>query len=297
MNFYVSWYPGDPYYPLYDLDCALLISVSSVSKSWTINNFPKLPQHLMIDSGGFRFATTSNHIYMPKKNLERQLAIIADSGIPSIINALDYPILDSNISSNEKDHKIHQTIAYAYELKNLITKKNLSENITPMAIIQGDTIDSICHCAYELKSIGFSLYGLGSLALIRDFQRIMDRVKSVIPIIGADSLHVFGVNAINTVLALKKIGIHSVDSARAAKAAAYNEVFYSKPFRRFGIFDSTTPNIKGRIPINKRLAYPLPCDCPVCKNDPIKILGVGKRENIRSRALHNYFHLKQTFCE
>jgi 7-cyano-7-deazaguanine tRNA-ribosyltransferase len=297
MRFYVSWYPGDPCYPFYDSDCALLVSISSVSIAWTIKKFPKYPCYLMIDSGGFRFATTSNSTHLPKKNLERQLAIIADTGIPSIISALDYPILDSSFSSNEKDHKIHQTIAYAYELKNMLSQRNLSQNVTPMGIIQGDNVDSICHCAHELKSIGFSLYGLGSLALLKDHRRIIERVQAVIPIIGADKLHVLGVNAISTVLSLRKIGVHSVDSARAAKAAAYNEVFYSNPFRRFGIFDKTAPQMEGKMPISKRLSFPLPCECPACLIDPYQILGVGKRENIRSRALHNYYHLKQTFCE
>jgi tRNA-guanine family transglycosylase len=251
----------------------------------------------MIDSGGFRFALTNKNTFLPKSNLDRQLAIIADTGIPTVISALDCPILDANYSSNDKDHKIHQTIAYAYEMKNLLTKKNLAQIITPMGIIQGDTVDSICHCANELKNIGFSLYGLGSLALLRDHRRIIERVQSVIPIIGANNLHILGVNAVTTVLSLRKIGIHSVDSSRAAKAAAYNEVLYSNPYRRFGILDRTAPQIEGRIPVERRLTTPLPCDCPACIKDPYKILVVGKRENIRLRALHNYYHLKQTFCE
>ena len=34
-----------------------------------------------------------------------------------------------------------------------------------MAIVQGYDIDALSYCTYELQSIGFSLYGLGSLAV------------------------------------------------------------------------------------------------------------------------------------
>lgn len=85
-------------------------------------------------------------------------------------------------------------------------------------------------------------------------------------------------------------------SARPAKAAAYNEVLYSNPYRRYGILEPPDVPIAGRIPKHRRLSKPLPCKCPVCKNGGSEILGVGKRPFIRARALHNYYHLKRTFA-
>ena len=294
MKFYVSWYPGDPYYPFYDSDCSLLVSISSISREWNIKHFPKLPHHLMVDSGGYRYAMKSKGEYLPKKSFERQLAIISDTGIPSIICALDYPLINVGPDSNEKDRNIHQTIALAYELKNLIIQKNLSTNIIPMGIIQGDSPETVHHCAYELRAIGFPVYGLGSMAFLNSHRLILERVKAVISIIGVEKLHIFGISAVKTVLSLRNMGIHSIDSAKAAKAAAYNEIFYSHPFRRFGILEEQG-EVKGKIPVSRRLTEPLPCDCPACLEDPWQILGVGKRKNIRSRALHNYYHLKRTF--
>lgn len=297
MKYYVSWYPGDPYYPFYDPDCAVLVSISSVSREWSIKRFPELPRALMVDSGGYRYAMTSKGEFLPKKSLIRQLAIIADTGIPSIVCPLDYPLLDATLSSNDKDRNIHQTIAFAYELKNLITQKNVDKYIMPMGIIQGDSPETIRHCAYELRAIGFPVYGLGSMARLYSQRLIEERVQSVIPIIGADKLHLFGISAVNTVRSLREIGIHSIDSSRAAKAAAYNQIFYSHPFRRYGILEDSSIEIKGEIPVSKRLAKPLQCDCPVCLLDPEQILGVGKRKNIQQRTLHNYYHLKKAFFE
>jgi 7-cyano-7-deazaguanine tRNA-ribosyltransferase len=295
LKYYVSWYPGDPYYPMYDSDCSLLVSASSVSNEWNIKRFPVLPCNFMVDSGGYRYGTTKIGEYPPKKILKKQLSIISDTGIPSIVCPLDYPILEAGLSSNYKDRNIHQTIAFAYELKNHISQMNLGNNILPMGIIQGDNPDTICHCAYELKAIGFSIYGLGSLANIKNKKMIEGRVLSVIPIVGAENLHLFGMSSIKIAHFLNSIGIRSIDSARAAKAAAYNQILYSNPFRQYGIFEGDNVELKGEIPIARRLAKPLPCCCPVCRIEPDQILGVGKRKNIQMRTLHNYYHLKLEF--
>jgi 7-cyano-7-deazaguanine tRNA-ribosyltransferase len=294
MKFFVSWYPGDPYYPAFDPDCSMLVSISSVSRDWTIKKFPKLPRYLMIDSGGYRYALTSKGEFLPKKSLLKQISIIADTGIPTIICPLDYPLLDSTYSSNDKDRNIHQTIAYAYELKNLVTQRNLANYILPMGIIQGDDPGSLRHCAFELKALDFPIYGLGSMARLHSQRLVIERIKSVLPIIGSDKLHLFGISAVNTVIAVREMGIHSVDSSNAAKAAAYNELFYSNPFRRVGILEDKK-DIKGKIPLARRISKPLECDCPVCAEDPSLILGVGKRKNIQLRTLHNYYHLKKAF--
>lgn len=298
MDFYVSWYPGDPYYSVYDDECSLLISISSVARDWSIRSFPKPPRRLLIDSGGYRFAIAPREALSPKEVLARQLSLLTDAEIPTIICARDYPILDASLGSNEKDCCITQTIAFAYELKNLIVQKGLPQHITPMAIVQGYDFDSLSYCAHELRSIGFSLYGLGSLAVLKQHAPIMERVRAVASIVGAQSLHIFGVSVVQTVRALRKMGIHSIDSARPAKAAAYNEILYSQPFRRYGILETTSPGMpmKGRVPRERRLSEPLTCNCPVCVKEPERILGVGQREYIRSRALHNYYHLKRVFC-
>jgi len=295
MDFYVSWYPGDPLYPTYDPDCALLVSITSVARDWTVNHLPTLPRKLLIDSGGYRFAIAPENALSPEQVLQRQLVLLNGAPIPTIICARDYPMLDKSISANERDRSITQTIAFAYELKTLVLQKGLADNVKPMAVIQGNDRDSLTYCAKELQAIGFPLYGLGSLAELRRHRLIMERVEVVANIIGPEKLHIFGVGVVQTAKTLQKMGVHSIDSSRPAKAAAYNEVLYSNPYRRFGILEPPTVPMKGRIAYNKRLSAPLKCHCPVCQEDPTRILGVGKRNSIRDRALHNYHHLKKAF--
>lgn len=299
MDFYVSWYPGDPDYPIYDDACHLLISITSVARDWKIGNLPKLPKGLVIDSGAFRFANTSQQALTPRETLTRQIALLGESIVPTIVCAADAPILDSTMSSNDKDRCIAQTIAFGYEFRNLIEQWCLPPHIIPMAVVQGYDTDSLCYCAQELRQIGFPLYGLGSLALLRQHTPIMERVIAVTQVLEVGRLHILGVSAVQTAISLRRLGIHSLDSARSAKAAAYNEILYSNPFRRFGIWEPSFEEspLKGRLPRGRRLDTPLPCECPICRVDASRILAVGYRSGIRCRALHNYYHLKLAFCE
>ena len=297
MDFYVSWYPGDPNYPMYDDDCAMLISVSSVSREWSLRQFSKLPQRLIVDSGGYRYATMPNEALSPKALFQRQLRLLADAPLEAIICARDYPIINPSFTSNQKDRCITQTIAYAYEFKALTRQHPLPSNWQTMGIVQGYDKDSLIYCANELKRIGFDLYGLGSLAVLMHRAEIVKRVEAVASVVDAERLHIFGVSAVETVKVLTEMGIHSIDSSRPAKAAAYNEVLYSNPYRRLGILEPPDVPIVGRIPIHRRLREPLPCNCPTCRDGGHTILGVGQREFIRARALHNYYHLKREIME
>lgn len=296
MDFYVSWYPGDPDYPRYDNECNLLISITSVARDWTVSQLSALPRRLLIDSGGYRFAIAPDEALSPRQVLNRQLDMLADVEIQSIICASDRPVLGIS-TSNMRDRQISQTIAYAYEFKNLIAQKGLPAHITPMAIIQGYDADSVGFCAQELKLIGFPLYGIGSLAALKQRLPIMHRVSAATQVVNATQVHVFGVSGVQTVCSLRQMQVNSIDSARAAKAAAYNEILYSRPFRRFGIWQADFEHspMKGDIPAHRRLFAPLPCDCPVCSQDATSIMGVGQRASIRNRTLHNYYHLKQAF--
>lgn len=296
MDFYVSWYPGDPDYPRYDADCAMLISVSSVSRDWTLAQFDTLPRRVIIDSGGYRFAIAPHEALLPADLFERQLALLDHAPVEAVLCARDYPILDATVSSNQKDYCLTQTIAFAYEFKRLTQQHPLPATYQTMAIVQGDNEASLIYCASELKRIGFDLYGIGSMAVLKRREPILERVKAVTSVIAPEQLHIFGVSVVSTAQALQRLGIHSIDSARPAKAAAYNEVLYSQPYRRFGILEPPDVPLSGRIPRERRLSKPLPCSCPACQNPDENILGVGKRPFIRARALHNYYHLKRLFC-
>ena len=293
MHFYVSWYPGDPWYPRYDDDCAMLISVASVSGVWSLDEFKRMPRHLMLDSGGYRYASVPGERPDPKEIFERQLRIIEGHHVPTTLCALDYPIVDPAACSNVKDRHIDQTVAYAYELKALMNRWRPPANVDAMAVVQGYDAASMAYCATCLKEVDFSHYGIGSLAPLKHHEEILERVQAVMEIVGRE-LHIFGVSAIETVGALRDLGIRSVDSSRPAKAAMYNQVFYSKPFRRFSLAESED-HVGAAMSSDRRLSKALPCDCPACggEGNP-DILKLGSREYIALRTLHNYWHLKRT---
>jgi 7-cyano-7-deazaguanine tRNA-ribosyltransferase len=295
MDFYISWYPGDPNYPSYDDDCSMLISITSVSQEWDIRRLPNLPNRLIVDSGGYKYSSLQGDSINPRNILDRQISILSDIKIPTVICACDFPILDSSIPSNRKDEKITQTIAFAYELKNLIDKIGLPDYIKPMAIIQGYDEDSLIYCAKELALLDFPIYGLGSLAKLNHYELVNERIDTVTSIINARNLHVFGVGKIETIYHMKILGIRSVDTASPARAAAYNEVIYSNPYRRYIIKRSMVNNNNSASVQDKFISNPLHCECPVCVDDPDQILKIGKKKFNRKRALHNYFHLKRVF--
>jgi hypothetical protein len=151
MDFYVSWYPGDPDYPRHDDDCAMLISVTSVARDWSLSQFKILPRRLIIDSGGYRYAIAPQESISPPALFKRQLGILNQAPIEAIICARDYPVLDALLTSNQKDYCITQTIAYAYEFKQLTKKHCLPSHWRTMAIIQGYDEDSLIYCANGVK--------------------------------------------------------------------------------------------------------------------------------------------------
>jgi tRNA-guanine family transglycosylase len=292
MRFYVSWYPGDPWYPLYDDDCAMLISIASVSRDWTLGNFPKPPRYLMLDSGGYRYAIAPRERPKPREVFERQLRIIEGYEVETVLCTLDYPILDPSMSSNEKDRCISQTIAYSYEFKYLMNQYQLPDHVEGMAVIQGYDVSSLSRCVHELQTVSFTRYGLGSLAPLKHHREILARVEAVMEIVGP-YLHVFGVGAIRTLRALHDLDVCSVDSARPAKAAMYNQIFYSQPFRRFAI-EKSQDKVGAAMPSHRRLSKPLPCECPACGGEANPgVLKFGNRKYIALRTLHNYWHLKR----
>jgi 7-cyano-7-deazaguanine tRNA-ribosyltransferase len=292
MRFYVSWYPGDPWYPRYEDDCAMLISVSSVSQVWSLGEFDKMPRYLMLDSGGYRYASAPGERPNPKEIFERQLRIIEEHEVETILCALDYPIIDPGASPNQKDRHIDQPAAYAYELKALMDRYHVPDYVGGMGIVQGYDASSMAYCAHRLQAVGLNNYGLGSLAPLKHPEEILERVEAVMEVLGPD-LHIFGVSAIETVTALRDLGIRSVDSSRPAKAAMYNQIFYGPPFRHFSIAESED-HVGLAMSSDRRLSEPLPCDCPACGGEANPdVLKLGKRDYIALRTLHNYWHLKR----
>ena len=122
----------------------------------------------------------------------------------------------------------------------------------------------------------------------------MKRVKVVQSVVG-NSVHVFGVSGIETMKRLNELGVASVDSARPIKAAIYNEVLYSEPYKRFGITGSHFQPSDPKFSPHQMLSQlSIECPCPVCKNGINNdILKLQVRKYLLLRAIHNYYHVKK----
>ncbi len=295
MDFFASWYPGDLWVPDYDPNCRMLISTSSVSQYWRLDRYKNLPITLIIDSGGFRYASRPDKRLFPQEVLTKQISMIRGQDLKIFLCALDHPIFDPALSSNEKDRRISQTIAYAYEMKAQFEKLSLDSNIQPMAIVQGYDVASLKFCAHELKSIGFSWYGLGSLLAVKQNESaLIQRVEAVIDQVGTN-LHIFGISSISTIRKLRQLGVTSFDSARPAKSAMYNQIFFYIR-NQLTVFESHgDSNLHIPVPPEMR---DFPCNCPICNGQfNYLVTIIGKRHNIALRAIHNYWHLKMAFLD
>jgi tRNA-guanine family transglycosylase len=291
MRLYIGWYPGDPVYSRYDADAALLISPTSVANRWTVKDLSHQPRYLMIDSGAFRYGLLDK-FPTQKQVFHRQLQMIEGSDSNVTICQLDFPLVKSNLSSNERDTLIHKSLGNAYELINRADQMGAIEIESLMGVVQGYDVDSLLYSAYELKQMGYKQFGIGSLALIYNNEKILERVRAVQTLLG-QSVHVFGVTGSVIAPHFRKLGVASIDSSRPAKAAMYNVIFSSNPFKRHRIRPT-----RGEYWQNTYIEEPFNCDCPVCnggKNE--NLLRIGKREYSFQRTLHNYYHLNITLTE
>ena len=166
--------------------------------------------------------------------------------------------------------------------------------IEPLAIIQGYDTATLKYCAKHLLALGYTRFGIGSMAHLYDTAEIVKRVKVVQSLVGTN-VHVFGVTAIETLKLLNEIGVTSVDSARPIKAAIYNEILYSEPYQRFGIAGSQHKARERKFGVDKMLSELfISCPCPVCNNSINNdLLYLGMRKYLLLRAVHNYYHVKK----
>lgn len=286
MRLYVAWYPGDPIYPEYDWNCDLLISPTSVANRWKMYDLPKQPQSLIVDSGGFRYRLREKSPSQ-RQVFERQLRLIDKVTYDVTLCQLDYPLIDTDLTSNQRDRLIHRTLANAYEFRNLAERYGITRSVRLMGTVQGYDVDSMVFCARELKHMGYEQFGVGSLALLFNAPEIIERIQEVITIVGK-GIHVFGVTGERIAPRLQALGVGSIDSSRPAKAAMYNVIFSSRPFKRHRIRPTT-----GASGQTKYIEEAFVCPCPACggRANP-DLLKVGKREYVFLRTLHNYYHLK-----
>jgi len=284
-EFYMSWARSDPLYQEYFSDCQLLISPQSVRHSWSSADFKRQPAKLIIDSGAYWYIKNDRNPPPPKDVFFRQQKMAEGSHCPTTICHFDMPLPPKESEIGTSYRRIESTIGNAYEFMELYTRANFPSNVQCLGVIQGYDPASVKFCAQEISRMGFDRFGLGSLAGLYFPEEIISRVKAAIEIVGTN-LHIFGISNTKLMLKLSKLGISSFDSSRPMLAAIYNTVFYSKPFKSFIVEEAKNKIRRGSI-----LQEPLPCRCPVCKDNPSVLMSTGRKKYHNLRAVHNYYHL------
>jgi len=90
---------------------------------------------------------------------------------------------------------------------------------------------------------------------------------------------------------LASLGVESADSSAPAHEAWRGGLFYSTPFRRYKVPSPHFAEWRRSYGFAEILTDPLPCDCPVCRDDSRRLLQPNGKAFIRLRATHNCYHL------
>lgn len=288
MKFFISWSRSDAVFPEYFKNCNVLISPHCATLDFYIGKWAKQPTQLIIDSGAFFYISSNKELPPQKHVFDSQIKILQGAKCKVLMAHLDMPINNRSSDTVDVYNSIEKTLGNAYEFLALINKHNLIErfDLEPMGVIQGNDKLSLQYCANELKIIGFKKFGIGSLAVLFDRREILKRIQWVSEIVGGENLHVFGISRLDIIEELNDMNIMSLDSTRPIKAAIYNGIFYSTPFRTYGIKTAKNSSSYGRL-----LDKPLICKCPICKVDAFSLLETGSKKSTNARAIHNYYHL------
>lgn len=289
MDFYVSWSHSDAIFCDYFEECPMLISAIPDNK-YAFKKFTKNPGKLIIDSGAFYYSREKAKRKLKEIfDIQKYMVDKAPKNIPIKLVHLDEPLVDK-ISLSEKYNSIEKTLFNAYEHMKLFQEQKFLNNVELMGVIQGFDFPSIQYSAHELRKMGYTSFGIGSL-LKRNTKEQISIIKMASDLVGAANLHVFGVTGIPQIKAMAKLKISSFDSSRPTMVSAYHQIMYSNPFRIYLISSSNIQ--KTQMKIDK----PLNCSCPICMNNPEDLLNIEHRSFTKKRAIHNYYHLVKTINE
>lgn len=285
MQYYIAWTHSDFVYQQHLHDIGVLVSPPNVSFAWRASNWPALPKLLILDSGAFQYHK-EGRIPTAQEVLRRQLHILDGiaNPVPTGICHLDMPMLGSR-NPSELQQRVRTSLENARWLIETIGEQPLPQNVMPIGVIQGYSVESVYESAIVLEDMGYTWFALGSLAgmVAHSSDELLRRVEASIEAVGTN-IHVLGVSSVRVLPELAKVGIRSVDSGAPIREAWTGGVFYSRPFRRFKISNAYFKEWSRTYGFAELLQEPLLCDCPVCVDDPSLIMRQdGKRYvNLRS---------------
>jgi 7-cyano-7-deazaguanine tRNA-ribosyltransferase len=291
MKFFVSWTKREPIFHDYDPSCKILISPAGVPLNWSVSEWKQFPKELFVDSGAY--SIRANKIPSCTEVLQRQLSITAKWPKAKKLY-FSHPDILIPLNSNFKDQNdiIKFSLERAKEYLALLSKT--SSFAIPLGVIHGFDEESIVNSYDFLKSIGYQYFALGSIGIrLTRNKNIGLSAIDVILKYNIKPIHIFGMTLPLDGNNHLSRGIDSFDSSTATKLAFYGTVLYGSPLQRYIISPTAKQKYHDRcFTFRKHLSSPLPCECPVCKIDPNKLLSAYDPNAKFNRILHNYFQIK-----
>jgi tRNA-guanine family transglycosylase len=294
MKYFVSWGHGDPFYQNYFADTRVLVSPPNVNQVWHISQWATMPAEMIVDSGAYQYQR-KQRVLSPENVLRRQLAMIADTRIPTGVCHLDIP-LGGTRKLAELDRRITRNLENARWLMHTIIAHGLPMHVYPIGVIQGYTVERVYFAAQALADMGYTSFAVGSLAgmVASSRDELLRRVEAAMEAVGSN-LHILGVSSEKVLAELARLGIASVDSSAPMHEAWRGGVFYSHPLRRYKLFSPHFQEWRRNYSFSEILSEPQPCDCPICQHNPADILPLRGKHFIKLRGVHNYHHLRREF--
>ncbi len=290
MDYYIAWTHSDPIYQHYLPGTRVLVSPPNVNSVWDIYRWPVLPKDLIIDSGAFQYNRSGRPV-APEAALERQVQMASDAPISIGMCHLDVPMMGTR-SVAELDRRVDQNLANAQWLIDRASSFGLHPNIHLVGVIQGYSVERIYVVAQALADMGYTWFALGSLAgmVASAKAELFRRVEAALEAIGTN-IHVLGVSSAKVLTDLARLGIASADSGAPIHEAWRGGLFYSNPFRRYKLPSPHMKEWSRSYSFADILAEPLPCDCPICREDSQRLMVPSGKAFVNLRAIHNCYHL------
>lgn len=296
MQYYISWTHSDPIYHQLIPDVGVLVSPPNVSLTWSLSDWPALPQQLIIDSGAYQHYRKRQSLD-PEAILARQLAMV----IPGYDNVIglchaDLPLLGTR-NLAELDRRVTRSLEHARWLMTQVEGGRLPAHAYPIGVIQGYSVECVFFVAQALSDMGYTSFALGSLAsmAVNKGDEVLRRIEAALEAVGPN-IHVLGVSSVNLLPAIARLGIRSADSSAPIREAWMGGIVYSQPFVRYKIASAHFREWQRNYKFATILEAPLPCNCPVCEEDSQRLMQVRGKQYVNLRAIHNCYHLAREFA-
>ncbi|GGM17282.1 hypothetical protein GCM10010841_26910 [Deinococcus aerophilus] len=285
MNYFSTFTPWD--FPVAQLDphARILLSPTTYSTRHQYRFLP--PAEVMIDSGAYHHGKRN-----AKRNRLRTLfdqLAIAEQFPRSRITIGHCDVLPR--PDTDPRSSVHVTLINA----EWFMQQPIQAGYARMTVAQARTPDEMYLVVTQLAQFAPDLIGLGGLAALhrRNRKLLPLMIEAAVEGAGDVPLHALGVTAQYVLDRLRSNGVFSCDSATAIWCAIYGSVIYARPYRRYRFISdkSTRPESPQITGYYSSLARPLPCVCPVCRENPEQLMGSDTRAKY-ARCIHNHYHSK-----